>query len=352
MSREERRQTGGLPWLPPEDDADLFGPAGHAFGGPAEGFRHPGAGADAAGVNGHGGNGNGFGQGGYGPPGGQAPGRPAYGPDGFGGPPAYGDQGAPGYGEPGGYGAGPGDQPPGAFGNQGGYGAQPNGRPPGQAPGVFGRPDPFGGPVEQAPGREPPAFGFPADGRAPSPGAAPAWGQAAPASRVERFRDQWDERALPDGEDQGTAAPYDERGRFGYPAPGAAQAPWAPTRGPEDGTQVFGDDQLWWDGADESPATPETWGAVDAQAGAPAWQGFGAPPSEPDASTTAGADAIRPSRAERLRAPDAPARTYKGTRERKVWPKRVAILVAIAVVMVVSWYWVFPWLDSVMPAEF
>jgi hypothetical protein len=35
-----------------------------------------------------------------------------------------------------------------------------------------------------------------------------------------------------------------------------------------------------------------------------------------------------------------------------VWPRRVAIFAAVVVVMLVSWYWIFPWLETVLPSEY
>jgi hypothetical protein len=60
----------------------------------------------------------------------------------------------------------------------------------------------------------------------------------------------------------------------------------------------------------------------------------------------AGGAAVAPGRALRRLA------AGKGAREKRVWPRRLAILAAVVVVMVVSWYWIFPWLETVLPSEY
>ena len=89
-----------------------------------------------------------------------------------------------------------------------------------------------------------------------------------------------------------------------------------------------------------------------------------ASPSRTEAEDTA-VEAVRPSRTERLHARSRPAvewrsqpgqrgaaRPRRGARERRAWPGRLALLALVAVAMVVCWLWVFPWLETVLPAEF
>jgi hypothetical protein len=35
-----------------------------------------------------------------------------------------------------------------------------------------------------------------------------------------------------------------------------------------------------------------------------------------------------------------------------MWPRVLIIMTLIAVAMVVCWFWVFPWLETVLPSEF
>jgi hypothetical protein len=41
-----------------------------------------------------------------------------------------------------------------------------------------------------------------------------------------------------------------------------------------------------------------------------------------------------------------------GARVKRVWPQRLAVACLIAVALVVCWYWIFPWLENILPSEF
>jgi hypothetical protein len=83
------------------------------------------------------------------------------------------------------------------------------------------------------------------------------------------------------------------------------------------------------------------------QGGAPEW----APPWAGRASATRGMgpgeQVVAPGRARRRQ-----TASGRGAREKKVWPRRAAILAAIVILMVVSWFWIFPWLETVLPSEY
>jgi len=86
---------------------------------------------------------------------------------------------------------------------------------------------------------------------------------------------------------------------------------------------------------------PAGWNSPPASGAAAPWAG--------QASATrgvAGDEAMEPGRARRL------AKAGRGAREKRVWPKRLAIFAAIVVVMLVSWFWIFPWLETVLPSEY
>jgi hypothetical protein len=50
----------------------------------------------------------------------------------------------------------------------------------------------------------------------------------------------------------------------------------------------------------------------------------------------------------------APARRKRpaGERQARAWPRIVAVVAWIVLVMVVCWFYVFPWLERVLPESF
>jgi hypothetical protein len=127
-------------------------------------------------------------------------------------------------------------------------------------------------------------------------------------------------------------------------------------------------------GSGEEPAAPGTWSAPSAPAHAwhapngawsqqmpPAPQ---APPQPPPVVPVQAWDArpaplqqpgpdpsmVRPSRAARHEVQRKPRQ--KGIRARRAWPVRLALFGAIAALMLLCWFVVFPWLETVLPSEF
>jgi hypothetical protein len=129
-------------------------------------------------------------------------------------------------------------------------------------------------------------------------------------------------------------------------------------------THVPGHDQSGWGSADHDRPVPSEWGRSIDQDAPAAWRQVdhrGRPPqtgaapggqhalgvSDPSRTGTGHRGASGVGRAQRRR-----AASGRGARERKIWPRRAAIFAAVVVVMVVSWFWIFPWLETVLPAEY
>ena len=236
-------------------------------------------------------------------------------------------------------------------------------RQPGRAPGQFGQPParPFGQP---APG----PFGQPASGQSAArppgqPPTGPGTG-AFPPGRPGGYP-----RGVPDGHpvagtgpiplvDPGAQAPGPGLGTggFGYDRPGSS--PWggahaAPRAGgvpPQDRYPPVGGYQP----GHAAPAGRRGWqdppGDVWARPGdgpdGPSWSDSPARMGrDPD-------DALFATQPGSTRALRQRIAATGGARVRRVWPQRLAVGLLIAAALVVCWYWVFPWLENILPSEF
>jgi len=84
---------------------------------------------------------------------------------------------------------------------------------------------------------------------------------------------------------------------------------------------------------------------------APRWNPAGQPGTDVAPRRRGAAAPVRPSRAERLRAQQGQARV-RGKRARRAWPRRLVLVGVILAAMAVCWFWIFPWLESVLPTDF
>jgi hypothetical protein len=107
-------------------------------------------------------------------------------------------------------------------------------------------------------------------------------------------------------------------------------------------------------GADPAAWAPRSWapsGADDEPRAAGAWA-----PSGADEDLTTGSRAGRASPAAAEAAdepwPEARGRRQPGERRARAWPRVVAIISWIVLLMVFCWYYVFPWLEGILPENF
>jgi hypothetical protein len=72
-----------------------------------------------------------------------------------------------------------------------------------------------------------------------------------------------------------------------------------------------------------------------------------------DAEATTGYDAAAPAdEPGDIRRKDSSRRRPAGERQARAWPRIVAIVAWIVLLMVFCWYYVFPWLERVLPESF
>ena len=86
---------------------------------------------------------------------------------------------------------------------------------------------------------------------------------------------------------------------------------------------------------------------------APPGRGAGARPSGSRAARAEAIPAEEPGEVRR-KAPAMATRTRPagGARQARAWPRIVAVISWIVLVMVVCWFYVFPWLERVLPENF
>jgi hypothetical protein len=88
------------------------------------------------------------------------------------------------------------------------------------------------------------------------------------------------------------------------------------------------------------------------RATAPAGPGAGAGTADPRVDRAAPAPAEEPGEVRRKARPQGRGRRQPGERQARAWPRIVAVISWIVLVMVVCWFYVFPWLERVLPENF